>query len=161
MKKSELTRMQIGFESWVATLDERIFDWLQKMPEDQKILFDYSLESLDEVQKYLINKYNLDDLRNERNKYGVDGAASYVYSVFMKHLPNYQCRTELKDQKNLLFNLPAINTDPRVGVDFSPYFFLPRIINLKTTNDFRYILESKTKQYLEQYGADPLAQGVR
>ncbi|MBP7821617.1 MAG: hypothetical protein KA010_01760 [Saprospiraceae bacterium] len=146
--------MQTNFEAWVATLDERIFDWLQRMTEDEKKFFDYSIESLDEVQKYLISKYELYDLKDERNKYAIDGAASYVYAVYMKHLPNYQCRIELKDKKNLMFNLPAINTNPRVGVDFSPYFFLPSIINLKRISDFRTDLEWMKKNYLEQYGDD-------
>lgn len=153
MKQGELKDMQTDFEAWVATLDERIFDWLQKMNDEQKLIFDYSIASLDEVERYLISKYKLDDIRDERNKYAIDGAASYVYSVFMKQLPNYQCITELKDKKNLLFNLPAINTNPRVGVDFSPYFFLPRIINLKRIGDFRTKLEWMKKTYLGQYGS--------
>ena len=123
-----------------------------KMTDEQKKLFDYSLESLDEVQKYLIGKYELEDLRDDNNKFDIDGAASYVYSVFMKHLPNYQCLIELKDKKSLLYNQPAINTIPRVGVDFSTYFFLPRIINLKRIGDFRFQLENKIKKFLEEYG---------
>lgn len=152
MNKREINEKQANFEAWVATLDERIFDWLMKMTDKQKKLFDYSLESLDEVQKYLIGKYELEDLRDDNNKFDIDGVASYVYSVFMKHLPNYQCLIELKDKKNLLYNQPAINTIPRVGVDFSPYFFLPRIINLKRIGDFKFKIEIMIKDYLEEYG---------
>jgi hypothetical protein len=152
MNKREIKEKQDNFEAWVATLDERIFDWLMKMTDEQKRLFDYSIESLDEVQKYLISKYELEDLSDDNNKFDIDCAASYVYSVFMKHLPNYQCLIELKDKKNLQFNQPAINTIPRIGVDFSPYFFLPSIINLKRIGDFRFQLENTTKNYLEEYG---------
>jgi hypothetical protein len=152
MNKKDIKEKQANFEAWVATLDERIFDWLMKMSDEQKKLFDYSIESLDGVQKYLINKYELEDLGDERNKFAIDGAASYVYSVFMKHLPNYQCLIELKDNKSLLYNQPAINTIPRIGVDFSPYFFLPRIINLKRVGDFRFKIEIMIKDYLEEYG---------
>lgn len=152
MNKRDITEKQTNFEAWVATLEERIFDWLMKMTAEQKNLFDYSIESLNEVEKYLISKYQIEDLRDERNKFAIDGAASYIYSVFMKHLPNYQCLIELKDKKSLLYNQPAINTIPRVGVDFSPYFFLPSIIYLKGVGDFRFQLENKIKKYLEEYG---------
>ena len=54
MSKKKIKEKQANFEAWVATLDERIFDWLMKMTDEQKKLFDYSIESLDEVQKYLI-----------------------------------------------------------------------------------------------------------
>ncbi|MES2516614.1 MAG: hypothetical protein V4585_00820 [Bacteroidota bacterium] len=152
MNKKDITEKQANFEAWVATLEERIFDWLMKMTDEQKKLFDYSIESLDEVQKYLISKYELEDLSDDNNKFDIDGAASYVYSVFIKHLPNYQCLIELKDKKSLLYNQPAINTIPRRGVDFSPYFFLPRIINLKRTGDFKFKIEIMIKDYLEEYG---------
>lgn len=152
MTKKEIKEKQANFEAWVATLDERIFDWLMKMTKEQKRLFDYSIESLDEVEKYLTGKYELEDLSDGSNKFDIDGAASYVYSVFMKHLPNYQCLIELKDKRSLLFNIPAINTNPRIGVDFSPYFFLPRIINLKRIGDFRFKIEIMIKDFLEEYG---------
>ncbi|MDZ7897701.1 MAG: hypothetical protein U5N85_06690 [Arcicella sp.] len=152
MTKKEIKEKQANFEAWVATLDERIFDWLMKMTKEQKRLFDYSIESLDEVEKYLTGKYELEDLSDGSNKFDIDGAASYVYSVFMKHLPNYQCLIELKDKRSLLFNIPAINTNPRIGVDFSPYFFLLRIINLKRIGDFRFKIEIMIKDFLEEYG---------
>lgn len=152
MSKRDITEKQTNFEAWVVTLEERIFDWLVKMTDEQKKSFDYSIESLDEAEKYLISKYILEDLRDESNKFDIDGAASYVYSVFMKHLPNYQCLIELKDKKSLLYNQPAINTIPRLGVDFSPYFFLPRIINLKRIGDFKFKIDIMIKDYSEEYG---------
>jgi hypothetical protein len=84
MRKSELKEKKANFEAWVATLDERVFDWLRNMDGEQKKLFDHSIESLDEVEKYLIGKYGLEDLRDERNKFAIDGAASYVSSGSVK-----------------------------------------------------------------------------
>ena len=40
MNKRDITEKQTNFEAWVATLKERIFDWLMKMTDEQKKLFD-------------------------------------------------------------------------------------------------------------------------
>jgi hypothetical protein len=100
MSKNETRPLQSNFEAWVATIDERIFDWLMKMGDEEKKLFDYSPSSLDEVERYLIGKYTIEDLRNEHHKFSIDGAASYVYCIFMKNLPNYQCLIEFNDDRD-------------------------------------------------------------
>lgn len=140
-----------NFESWVATIDERLIDWFNVLDEGYRTLFDYSVASLDEVEKYLISKYELEDLKESKNKYDIDGAASYIIKVFATHWAKHKFTIELDDERNILFNRPAIITDPAIGMAFSPYRIIPSTLNLKRVGGFRKILEAKRKQYLEKY----------
>lgn len=149
MKNIQKKEKQNNFEAWVATLDERIYDWLCTLNKEQRLLLDFSIDSLDVVERHLINRYKIEDLSNVKFKYSIDGAASYVYKVFKIHLPNYKCITELNNERDVLFNLPAITTEPPVGMPFSPYFYIPSIINLKRVGDFKFQLLNTRRKYDE------------
>lgn len=142
-----------NFEAWVATIDERLTDWFSKLDPEYETLFDFSIDSLDEIEKYLFSRYELSDLSDSRNKYDIDAAASYIMKVFSIHWENHKYLIELNDERNILFNRPAIITDPCIGMAFSPYQIIPSTLNLKRVGGFRKILESKKKQYIEKYGS--------
>lgn len=132
-----------NFEAWVETIDERIFDWRNSLSEEIKEKTDYSIDSLEVVEEYLIENFTLECLRNQENKFLIDGAASYTIKVFEKHWKNPEYVIELDDERNILYNRPAIVTNPRRGVAFSPYMFISAIVNLKRTGIFRKNLESR------------------
>jgi len=77
---------------------------------------------------------------------------SYVLKVFQANLETNQFIIELEDERNVLFNRPSINTKPKVGMDFSPYYFLPSIINLKRVGDYKKQLHLKQNKYDQEYG---------
>lgn len=140
------------FEAWVATIDERICDWFQTLSPNELERFDYSIESLDDVERYLIENYSLDDFKDVSNRRSIDAIASYMLKVFSQHWKYYKFKIELEDERNILYNRPSIITDPEIGMAFSPYFLLPRILNLKRVGDLQHLLKTKWKQYVEKYG---------
>ena len=152
MNKFNKAEKRENFEAWIATIDERISDWFQSLSKEEVALFDYSVNSLDEIEKYLINNYSLDDLRDVKNKIPIDAAASYIIKVFSIHWKSHEFKIELDDEKNILFNRPSISTVPEIGMAFSPYQILPSTLNLKRVGGVRKILESKKRQYDEKYG---------
>lgn len=152
MDKINKQEKRENFDAWIATIDERISDWFQGLSKEEVSLFDYSIDSLDEIEKYLINNYSLEDLRDVKNKISIDAAASYIIKVFSIHWKSHEFRIELDDEKNILFNRPSICTVPEIGMAFSPYQILPSTLNLKRVGGFRKILESKKRQYDEKYG---------
>ena len=133
----------INFNSWISTMDDRISDWLETLSKNDFLVFDFSVNSLDEMEKYLIEKYELKDLNNSNNKIEIDACMSYVLEVFRKNWTKSEFTIELKDEKNILFNRPAIRVIPAKGMDFSPYQILPSIINLKKVGRYRKIYDSK------------------
>ncbi len=141
-----------NFNSWIETLENRVFIWLDSLPEKSKAYFNFSIESLDEVERYLISKYELNDLQDVSSKSDIDGSLSYVIKVFEENWPNTKYVIELDDEKNILFNIPAIVTQPQIGAAFSPFMFVRGILNLKRTGIFRKNLESRLKQYVTKYG---------
>lgn len=142
---------QENFDAWIATIDERISDWFQGLSKEDVSLFDYSIDSLDEIERYLIKNYQLENLKDEKNKISIDAAASYIIKVFSIHWKSHKFKIELDDEKNVLFNRPSIITDPEIGMAFSPYYFLPSILNLKRVGDLKHVLKTKWRQYNEKY----------
>lgn len=151
MTQEEKNEKLENFNFWIQTIEERILDWKQTLNQETKNQFDYSVQSLDKIESYLTSKYELEDLSNQQNKIEIDACLSYVLEVFRRNLPTNEFLIELEDEKNVLFNRPAVNTKPKVGMDFSPYYFLPSIINLKRVGDFRKQFEIKMRKYSEEY----------
>ncbi len=141
-----------NFDAWVALIDDRIEDWFITLSNHLKDKFDYSINSLDEIEKYLIEKFVLDDLRNEMNKKEIDAIASYILKTYKLHWPNGEYVIELEDKKNVLFNRPAIITNPKVGMAFSPFQFLQSTLNLKRIGAFKQMLLYTKNKYIEMYG---------
>lgn len=152
MNKEAKIQKRINFEAWISTMDERIHDWILTLNKKQKLKFDFSPESLNELEIYLTNKFNLEDLSAQQNKFEIDACMSYVLKVFQTNLETKQFSIELDDDRNVLYNRPSINTKPKVGMDFSPYYFLPSIINLKRVGDFKKQLHLKQSKYNQEYG---------
>ncbi len=140
-----------NFEAWVETIDERLFDWFNHLAPENKNDFDYSIDSLEKAEKYLIERFTLEDLRNPLYKYEIDAVASYIIKVFAMHWPNSKFVIELDDEKNILFNRPAVITDPAIGMAFSPYQIIPSTVNLKRIGGLRKIFEAKLRQYKAKY----------
>lgn len=132
-------------------MDDRIEDWFVTLGVHIKTKLDYSINSLDEVEKYLIEKFVLNDLKNEINKKEIDAIASYVLKTFKLHWSNSEYVIELEDERNVLFNRPAIITTPKVGMAFSPFQFLSCILNLKRVGALKQMLNYTKNKYIEMY----------
>lgn len=153
MDNSWKKEKRANFEAWIQTLETRLAKWFSMIDPQFAATLDFSPESLDEVEKYLVEKYDLKDLKNPKNKTEIDAAASYILKVFSLNWSNPRYVIELDDEKNILFNRPAIITQPQIGMAFSPYQILPSTINLKRIGGMRKVLESKKRQYAERYGS--------
>ena len=149
---STIQEKKENFEAWVALIDDRVEDWFMTLPLAQKNKFDYTMDSLDEIQRYMISKFVVDDLRDQRNKMEIDAIASYVMRVFSKHVPNPEFVVELKDERNMLYNLPAIITKPKTSSAFSPYFYFLSIVNLKEVGTFKHALNYMIQNYNDAVG---------
>lgn len=135
---------EINFSAWINLLDDRIEDWLGSLSFEERSSFDYSIESLDEIERYMISKFSLEDLQENSNKKEIDAIASYVLKTFENNWSKSEFVIELKDKKNILFNRPAITVLPKRGMAFSPYQFMPSIINLGRVGGFQQVLKSKS-----------------
>jgi len=144
-----------NFNAWVETIEERILDWEHSLGEGIRSKLDYSIGSLDEIEKYLVNRFKLQDLENDQNRWEIDAIASYVMKVFEKNWSSWKYVLELDDDQSILFNKPAIITQPQIGTAFSPYMFIRAIINTGRIGVFRKNLESrKHKLDLLEHGND-------
>ena len=152
MEKNESNEKMVNFNAWVELIEDRIEDWFATLSKEVKSKFDYSIDSLDEIEKYLIENFELESLNNENNKNEFDAICSYVIKVFKLKWPNSEYVIELNDKSNVLYNRPAVITNPKIGMAFSPFQFLPSIINLKRVGAFRKTFNYTYSKYNETYG---------
>lgn len=145
MVHSELTNEIQVFQAWVEMMPERIDSWLSELPEEKRSFFDYSIESLDRVEDYLISRFTLEDLKDQSRKFEFDAVVCYTLKVFEKHWTRSEFRIELEDKSNILYKVPAIRKIPAEGADFSPYMMFPPIINTQRREVLKRNLVSRIK----------------
>jgi double-stranded uracil-DNA glycosylase len=78
------------FDSWVMEMDNTIGHFLATLSGDIRQKLDYSRESLDVIEDWILKTYpNRDALLAKNQRKIVDGAACYIGETFRKHLGGY------------------------------------------------------------------------
>jgi hypothetical protein len=104
---------QEEFRAWLDAMPERIEKFLQTLPDEIQGQLDYSIASIDILEKWLLEKYSglkplRDDLAKGTGKYSViDGAGCYVGETFRKEFGG-EWVIELKDQEYAYLGIPGI-----------------------------------------------------
>jgi len=65
MNREDKNQKRKNFKAWISTMDERIDDWTLTLNQKQRLKFDFSPDSLDEIETYLTNKFNLENLSDK------------------------------------------------------------------------------------------------
>jgi hypothetical protein len=147
MTKKEKEEKLENFKTWITFIDDRVNDWKKEIPEDIVKQLDWSLESLHEVERYILNNYTREHILNQENKKAIDALASYIGETFRLHLPNARWNLELDDKRNIDFNTPTIVTNPPAGAPISPFPMILRILNDKSGGVLRRIFEGTMSVY--------------
>lgn len=97
------------FECWVMQMDEAIDEFANDtLPADLANGLDYSLESLDSLEMWLLDVYpDIPSVLQDSEKTVVDGASRYVGEVFRKQLGGIWS-IDLVNPKNVYFNIPVV-----------------------------------------------------
>jgi len=99
------------FDIWLANIDERISDWKNLVLKDaQYLVFDYTQESLKEMEKFLLTNYTFNSLEDENFYKDLDACVSYIGETMRKILPGSKWHIYLEDDSNVDFGLPCILT---------------------------------------------------
>ncbi len=116
-----MTSERQGFEYWLDYMDDALEEFFAYLPEDVTTKLDYSIESLDVLEAWLLERYPVfDAIRQETDPLILDGAARYIGETFRKWIGG-QWMVDLKD--NAYDGLPYI-ADFDVGMlPFCPLTF--------------------------------------
>ena len=137
------------FIEWTESIQTRIAEFLELIPQDMRGQLDYSVESLDILENWLLAKYP--DYKSARmdSEYPIMSAAgSYVAEVFLKHLGG-KLTIELDDQENAFQGVPGIRdfqtTDP-IHMTLLPTMMVTTSIDRRTGHFIRDRIEQHLKK---------------
>ena len=100
------------FDSWLWDMPNALERFKNRMPKEIQDKLDFSLQSLDIVEKHLLDNYEtIEQIKNEPSSI-LDGYAVYVGETFRNVLKNNKVNQwELMlEEDNVYYLLPIINT---------------------------------------------------
>jgi len=127
MTEEEKNIKRENFIEWTTFIEDRVDEWAKNIPEDITSLLDYSPESLNVIEAYILSNFDKDSVSDIKNKNAVDAVISYYGETLRRNLPESTWFLDLEDESNIYFNLPSIKTP--VAFPISPYSLIKRIIN--------------------------------
>jgi hypothetical protein len=96
------------FDDWLIDMDDAIDRFLNALPGNVRERLDFSPESLDVLERWLLERYpSLDAALAESEKDTLDGAARYVGETYRRTLGG-RWDIELDDPKDVNYRLPVL-----------------------------------------------------
>lgn len=97
------------FQFWLMDMSDAIDRFLQSVPTQVATRLDYSPESLNVIEEYILDRYpTIDDIKKQSEAKTVDGIARYVGQVFRKHFGG-KWIIDFSDKKNAFYGLPQLS----------------------------------------------------
>ena len=121
--------MEITFNWWITCIPDKI-NFLKKYIEDFNLninIVDYSLESLNQLESYLIENYSIESIKSDEDLF--DSIASYIGTVYKKNIPQSKWFVELNDTKYIYFNKPELIVEKLTS--FQPHSYITTAIDRK------------------------------
>jgi hypothetical protein len=105
---TDTSTLRDDFEVWLMDMDDAIDRFLDQVPPDVRLRLDFSAESLDVLEAWLLQRYpTLDALLEESEKNILDGAARYVGQTLREHLGG-RWDIALEDPQDVNYRLPIL-----------------------------------------------------
>ena len=110
LKNKELEKQKLkDFECWLWDMPNAINGFIYRMPKEIAEKLDFSMESLNIVEKHLLDVYQNSKQIMDEPSYILDGYAIYVGETFIKVLNDPSLHWKLMlDEDNVFYNLPVI-----------------------------------------------------
>ena len=133
MIKKDILEQQKTFDNWKDKIKNRINDWKNELLQNEKTLsLDYSLESLNEIERILIKNYTLSSIENKDNNTELDGFVSYIGETLLNLIEDAEWGIYLDDKTNIFYGLPCVIT--KYSGSISVHFYLRSILTERTGN---------------------------
>jgi hypothetical protein len=152
MTESEKAEKRENFDAWITFIDDRVDAWKNTAPDDIKNHLNWSAESLQKIEDYLVKNYTLENVGDPQNKATIDALASYIGETIRLNLPESKWKIELSDANDIYFNLPVVKV--LIGAPFSPFTLIKNVLYEKAGNLLMDLFERRRKAIdaLQQQG---------
>ncbi|UHO40356.1 hypothetical protein H5J24_10460 [Chryseobacterium capnotolerans] len=132
------------FEEWIFALSDKEEEFKEIFKNENNIDLDYSIDSLDYVEKWLLEKFKTkENLLAEENKEIFDLIVSYIGGVFRRNLEG-KWEIDLKNEKNAYYRLPVI-VNEQVPSPVSPHTLITASFSRNKGNFISTVLKNTIK----------------
>jgi hypothetical protein len=134
------------FEYWLADMDDALERFFQKLPPAVRSKLDFSPESLDVLEGWILENYaSTDDLLKPEAKEPVDDLARYVGEVYRKTLGGIW-DIRLDDPKYAYYGLPELTGFSEKPSPIAPHTLVTASADRRTGVYLRTVLENTRKR---------------
>lgn len=143
-----MTYTQEDFQEWIFQIEFKMDYFTSDFAQEQNLTLDYSMQSLDDLEAWLLTHYDNHHVLMEDKKL-LDYLTVYIGETFRKHLGG-KWSIDLKNKKNAYYSMPVL-TDPsyRGEVYIAPMTFATACISRKDgqyiSRILKYNIESQAK----------------
>ena len=129
------------FDAWLTAMDDVIDEFMAGLPEEVRTRLDYSAESLDVLEAWLLHNYESPEALQAADTAMLDGPARYIGETMRRNLGG-SWTINLEHPDIVFFGLPIL-TDVRGAVaPMSPYSLTTASLDRRTGSYLRTILEN-------------------
>jgi hypothetical protein len=129
------------FEDWEFVMDDALRDFYKKLPEELSDSLDYSSESLELLENYIIQHFTAESIEDPQNMYWLDGFARYVGEAFKENLKGARWDINLEHEDEIFFSLPLIIGARNQVSAYCPHMEVVTALHRKKGNFIRTLLE--------------------
>ncbi|SIT20148.1 hypothetical protein SAMN05421786_108205 [Chryseobacterium ureilyticum] len=132
---------QENFQEWIFFIGEKMDSFTEDFAKENNINLDYSIKSLDELEKWIINNYSsINNLKEDPKM--LDLLTIYIGETFRKHLGG-KWVMDTEDQDNAYYMMPVLTSPDYKGEVYkAPRTFATASIPRKKGNYISTILKN-------------------
>ncbi|UOU98469.1 hypothetical protein MUU74_00540 [Chryseobacterium daecheongense] len=132
---------QENFQEWIFLIGEKMDAFTEDFAKENNLNLDYSIRSLDEIEKWIIGTYpTIKELRDDHKM--LDLLTIYIGETFRKHIGG-KWVMDTEDQENAYYMMPTLTSPDYTGEVYkSPRTFATASIPRKKGNYISTILKS-------------------
>ncbi len=129
------------FQEWIILIDDKMDYFTRKFAEEQNLILDYSIRSLDELERWILDNFD-DHKKLIADSKLLDYMTIYVGETFRKHIGG-KWFIDLKNKRNAYYSMPVLTDPSYQGVVYkSPMTFVTACISRKEGNYISRILNN-------------------
>lgn len=134
------------FEHWLFVMDDALDAFFQQFNKPEQIRLDFSLESLERVEAWLLEHYaDTKVMLAESESEKVDGVARYIGETFRKNIGGHW-DIRLDDPKFAFFGLPILVDFTKKATPICPHALATTVADRRTGKFLRTILENQIRR---------------
>ncbi|HWB93685.1 MAG TPA: hypothetical protein VG605_17615 [Puia sp.] len=133
---SDLNGIEDNYAWWLNIMPDEM-PRLSILPKEIRAQLDYSLDSLDVIEEYIVSNYSVEELKDRKNKFARDLFVRYIGETFRKNVPELFWAFESENRKDAYYGIPVLMTMTEGAPPMTPTLWVTELPGQKGGNFLR------------------------